>query len=51
LHFRKDLDDDDVLKLSKWVWDRCVGAMGFGRNASWMLEDAIPEVTVGVVKG
>jgi len=51
LHVRKDLEDDDVLKLSKWAWDRCVGAMGFGRNASRLPEGVVPEVTVGVVKG
>ncbi|KAF9645549.1 hypothetical protein BDM02DRAFT_3271637 [Thelephora ganbajun] len=51
LHVREDLDDDDVLKLSKWAWNRCVSAMGFGRNASRLPEDVVPEVTVGVVKG
>lgn len=51
LHVRKDLDDDDVLRLSRWAWDRCVNALGFGRNASRLPEGVIPEVTVGVVKG
>lgn len=43
LHVRENLGDDDVLKLTKWAWERCVGALGRGR------EDA--EVTVGVVRG
>ena len=51
LHVREDLDDDDVLKLSKWAWDRCVSSMGFGRNASRLPEGVVPEVTIGVVKG
>jgi len=51
LHVRKDLDDEDVLKLSRWAWDRCASAMGFGRNASKLPEGVIPEVTVGVVRG
>jgi len=50
LHVREDLDDDDVLKLSKWAWDRCVSSM-VGRNASRLPEGVVPEVTIGVVKG
>jgi hypothetical protein len=51
LHVRKDLDDDDVLRLSRWAWDRCVCGLGFGRNASRLPEGVVPEVTIGVVKG
>ena len=41
LHVTENLGDDDVLKLTKWAWQRCVGALG--------REEA--EVTVGVVRG
>jgi len=51
LHVRKDLDDDDVLKLSEWAWDKCARAMRSGRNASRLPEAVVPEVTIGIVKG
>lgn len=43
LHVRENLGDDDVLKLTKWAWERCMGALGRGREEA--------EVTVGVVRG
>jgi len=52
LHVRKDMDDEDVLKLTKWAWERCVGGMGFGRGAGKLPDGGgAPEVTVGIVKG
>lgn len=52
LHVRKDMDDDDVLKLTKWAWERCISGLGFGRGAGKLPEGAgAPEVTVGIVKG
>lgn len=48
LHVRKDMDDQDVLKLTKWAWERCVTAMGFARGAAKVI---MPEVTIGIVKG
>ena len=51
LHVRKDLDDDDVLKLSKWAWDRCACGLRPGRNALRLPEGVVPEVTIGIVKG
>ncbi|KAF8879807.1 hypothetical protein BD779DRAFT_1612849 [Infundibulicybe gibba] len=27
LHVKDDLCDDDVLKLTRWAWERCVGAL------------------------
>lgn len=47
LHVRRDLDDADVLELSRWAWERCVGALRVGRRERG--EEA--EVTVGVVRG
>ncbi|EDR09198.1 uncharacterized protein LACBIDRAFT_296580 [Laccaria bicolor S238N-H82] len=41
LHVTGNLGDDDVLKLTKWARERCVGALG--------REEA--EVTVGIVRG
>ncbi|KAF8916674.1 hypothetical protein CPB85DRAFT_1289054 [Mucidula mucida] len=40
LHVRQDMPDDDVFTLTKWAYDRCIGALGGER-----------EVTVGVVRG
>ena len=44
LHVGKDLCDDDVLQLTRWAWERCVAALGSGKDASE------PEVTVGFVR-
>lgn len=53
VHVRPDLDDDDILSLTKWTWEKCVAALsplgkmekgggsGHGR----------PDVTVGIVRG
>ncbi|KAF9078651.1 hypothetical protein BDP27DRAFT_1309949 [Rhodocollybia butyracea] len=54
LHVRQDLADEDVLKLTKWAWERCVGALTVGVNG--ITGDvgegvAKAEVSVGVVKG
>ncbi|TFK31614.1 hypothetical protein BDQ12DRAFT_739896 [Crucibulum laeve] len=46
LHVREDLGDDDVLQLTRWAWEKCVGALGEGLKDSRQ-----PEVTVGVVRG
>ncbi|PPQ79017.1 hypothetical protein CVT25_002326 [Psilocybe cyanescens] len=51
LHVRQDLGDDDVLKLTKWAWERCVSAIGSLKDYKEMGEEGGPEVTVGVVRG
>ncbi|KAF9484229.1 hypothetical protein BDN70DRAFT_798068 [Pholiota conissans] len=53
LHVREDLGDDDVLKLTRWAWERCVGALAMGslREMGEVGEVGGPEVTVGVVRG
>lgn len=52
LHVRQDLGDDDVIKLTRWAWERCATALGGGKlrkeNGPGTGE---PEVTVGVVRG
>ncbi|PPQ65917.1 hypothetical protein CVT24_011250 [Panaeolus cyanescens] len=50
LHVREDLGDDDVLKLTKWAWERCVSALG-SKEYNEMGETGGPEVTIGVVRG
>lgn len=60
LHVHPDLGDDDVLKLTRWAWEKCAGALGGGRldmgkgvsagAAGTGVGDG-PEVTVGVVRG
>ncbi|OCH90501.1 hypothetical protein OBBRIDRAFT_877280 [Obba rivulosa] len=50
LHVRWDLEDDEVLRLTRWAWERCVQALHFGTGMS----DggvAEAEVTVGIVRG
>ncbi|KAF8634988.1 hypothetical protein AX15_000603 [Amanita polypyramis BW_CC] len=56
LHVRHDLGDDEVLKLTRWTWERCMLALGgtvswedLGRGTAGRGEG--PEVTVGVVRG
>ncbi|KAF8989534.1 hypothetical protein BDQ17DRAFT_1402125 [Cyathus striatus] len=39
LHVKEELGDDEVIKLTRWAWERCVASLGGG------------EVTVGVVRG
>ncbi|KAF8625843.1 hypothetical protein AX17_006739 [Amanita inopinata Kibby_2008] len=55
LHVKHDLGDDDVLKLTRWAWERCMIALG-GSDAVEKSRDGCegdggPEVTVGVVRG
>lgn len=50
LHVRKDLDDNDVLSLTKWAWERCIMALDGGSNLR-SKEGSRAEVTVGVVRG
>jgi hypothetical protein len=49
LHVRPDLADDDVLKLTRWAWEKCASALGGGRLGKGV--GVGPEVTVGVVRG
>ncbi|KAF8179850.1 hypothetical protein BJ912DRAFT_929496 [Pholiota molesta] len=51
LHVREDLGDDAVLQLTRWAWERCVGALGSVRDFREVGEEGGPEVTVGVVRG
>ncbi|KJA23795.1 hypothetical protein HYPSUDRAFT_137359 [Hypholoma sublateritium FD-334 SS-4] len=51
LHVREDLGDADVLALTRWAWERCVGALGSLRDFREPGEEGGMEVTVGVVKG
>ncbi|KAJ4486817.1 hypothetical protein C8R41DRAFT_921203 [Lentinula lateritia] len=34
LHVRRDLSDEDVLKLTRWAWEKCVGALTGGVSRS-----------------
>ncbi|KIY53873.1 hypothetical protein FISHEDRAFT_63224 [Fistulina hepatica ATCC 64428] len=47
LHVKDDLPDDDVLRLTRWAWERCVHALG-SRGKGHGDE---PDVTVSVVRG
>jgi len=49
LHVRHDLGDDDVLKLTRWAWEKCAHALGDGRPDS--PDGMKAEVTVGVLRG
>ncbi|KAH9934154.1 uncharacterized protein B0H18DRAFT_1082772 [Fomitopsis serialis] len=49
LHVRQDLDDDQVLGLTKWAWERCSHALHFGSRGGEGGE-AEAEVTVGIVR-
>lgn len=61
LHVRHDLGDEDVLRLTRWAWEKCAGALGGGRRRvgvrAWSASggeregDEGPEVSVGVVRG
>ncbi|KAJ3860829.1 hypothetical protein EV359DRAFT_74998 [Lentinula novae-zelandiae] len=53
LHVRRDLSDEDVLKLTRWAWEKCVGALtgGVGPNVGVRGEMVKADVTVGVVRG
>ena len=50
LHVRHDLGDEEVLKLTRWAWERCVHALHFGTRGGEGGEGEA-EVTVGIVKG
>ncbi|EAU83814.1 hypothetical protein CC1G_07549 [Coprinopsis cinerea okayama7 len=51
VHVKKELGDDDVLALTKWVWERVVNALGGYKEFREVGEVGGPEVTVGVVRG
>ncbi|RDB17297.1 Zinc transporter 6 [Hypsizygus marmoreus] len=51
LHVRQDLGDDEVLKLTRWAWERCAGALGGGSVGGTGKGREGTEVTVGVVRG
>ncbi|KAG9227006.1 hypothetical protein CCMSSC00406_0008978 [Pleurotus cornucopiae] len=48
LHVRDSLGDDDVLRLTRWAWEKCVSSLR-ARGQDSGVGDA--EVTVGVVRG
>ncbi len=50
LHVRHDLADAEVLRLTRWAWERCVHALHFGTRGGEGGEGEA-EVTVGIVKG
>ena len=50
LHVRHDLEDAEVLRLTRWAWERCVHALHFGTRGGEGGEGEA-EVTVGIVKG
>jgi hypothetical protein len=52
LHVRRDLPDEDVLHLTRWAWEKCVGALTVGANGI-KGDSGMPkaDVTVGVVRG
>lgn len=49
LHVRKDLDDNEVLSLTRWAHDRVRLALNLGSRSKDHDEDS--EVTVGIVRG
>lgn len=52
LHVRADLGDDDVLRLTRWAWEKCDGALRNSKRETWEGEEMEKtEVTVGVVRG
>ncbi|KAI0772889.1 hypothetical protein BD413DRAFT_36411 [Trametes elegans] len=50
LHVRHDVADAEVLRLTRWAWERCVHALHFGTRGGEGGEGEA-EVTVGIVKG
>ena len=50
LHVRHDMEDVEVLRLTRWAWERCVHALHFGTRGGEGGEGEA-EVTVGIVKG
>jgi len=53
LHVQRDLPDEDVLRLTRWAWEKCVGAltMEIGSGGGVEHGGAKADVTVGVVRG
>jgi len=51
IHVKEDLGDDELIKLTEWVWKRCVGALGGVREGGGGKGEGGPEVTIGVVRG
>ncbi|KAJ4490065.1 hypothetical protein J3R30DRAFT_3747324 [Lentinula aciculospora] len=60
IHVRRDLPDEDVLRLTGWAWEKCVGALTGGVNKHAVNgvkrdigggETVKADVTVGVVRG
>ncbi|CCM02007.1 uncharacterized protein FIBRA_04081 [Fibroporia radiculosa] len=49
LHVRGDLEDEEVLRLTRWAWERCSHALHFGSRGGEGGE-AEAEITVGVVR-
>ncbi|KLO06516.1 hypothetical protein SCHPADRAFT_882816 [Schizopora paradoxa] len=49
LHVRKDLDDNEVLSLTRWAHDRVRLALNLGSRSKEHDDDS--EVTVGIVRG
>ena len=50
LHVRPDLDDEEVIKLTRWTWEKCVTALGGDpRQRDGGVGEV--DVTVGVVRG
>jgi len=49
LHVCRDVDDNDVLELTRWAHERCRGALSLGSRRRG--EDEGAEVTIGIVKG
>lgn len=49
LHVRKDLDDNEVISLTRWAHDRVRLALNLGSRSKD--HDESSEVTVGIVRG
>ena len=44
LHVRHDMEDAEVLRLTRWAWERCVQALGVSER------EGGEGVTVGIVR-
>ncbi|KIK68420.1 hypothetical protein GYMLUDRAFT_717832 [Collybiopsis luxurians FD-317 M1] len=51
LHVRRDLPDEDVLQLTRWAWEKCVGALTIGVKDGTGTSMTQADVTVGVARG
>jgi hypothetical protein len=49
LHVRPELDDEEVVGLTRWTWEKCVTALGGDPRERGGVGEV--DVTVGVVKG